>query len=340
MRIGLALPHYDTSLRGEPASWEGVARVAKLAEDSGFDSIWMSDHLFLDWSKYGGSDDIQGSLECWTTLAGLAAVTSDIRLGSLTLCNDLRNPGVVAKMIATLDQLSGGRLDVGFGGGWYEPEYEASGIPFDGAGKRIRRLGESVALVARLLEGETVDHDGENYIMSGAVCRPGPLQEPRPFLWVGGKGDLLLETAAAVADGWNMSWLGSEATFDAYALRSAVADRQCEKIGRDPSSFRRSVGANVLVGSDESDARKRFDRLAERTPAGVLSTLSGEAGVSWETFKQERVAGTVEEVSDRLGGLSDLGVEEVIVSLGTLPFQLGDEDDVPLFGTEIGPRIR
>lgn len=340
MRIGLALPHYDTSLAGAVATWEGVARVAKLAEDSGFDSVWVSDHLFLDWSKYGGPDDVQAALECWTTLAGLAAVTSDVRLGSLTLCNDLRNPGLVAKMVATLDHLSGGRLEVGFGAGWYEPEYEAAGIPFDPPGTRIRRLRESVEIVTRLLSGEELEFSGDHYEMSGAVCRPSPLQEPRPAAWIGGKGDLLLETAASVADGWNMSWLGSQASFETYAERSHTADRCCEKTGRDPASLRRSVGAYVVVGTDGADARRRFERLADRTPAGVLSALSGESGVSWESFRGERVAGTVEEVTERLESLSDLGVEEVIVSLGTLPFQVGDEDDVRLFGTEVGPRLR
>ena len=340
MRIGLALPHYDTSLGGQPASWEGVARIAKLAEESYFDSIWMSDHLFLDWSKYGGPDDAQGSLECWTTLSALAGVTSDIRLGSLTLCNDLRNPGLVAKMIATLDQLSGGRVDVGIGGGWYEPEYEATGIPFDRAGTRIRRLGESVEIVTRLLAGENLDYEGEHYRLSGAVCLPGPVQQPRPSVFVGGKGDLLLETATAVADGWNMSWLGSQASFDAYAERARTADALCDKAGRDPASFTRSVGVNISVGSDRSDAVRRFERLVERTPPGVLEALCGDAGVSWESYRNERVAGTVEEVSDRLASLADLGVEEVIVSIGTLPFQLGDEEDVALFGTEVGPRLR
>src|SRR5918992_5637644 len=103
MRLGLALPHYDTSYRGEPVSWESVKRVAQLAEASGFSSVWVSDHLFLDWGKYGGPSTRQGALECWTTLSALAAVTERVRLGSLTLCNDFRNPGLVAKMAATPD---------------------------------------------------------------------------------------------------------------------------------------------------------------------------------------------------------------------------------------------
>ena len=331
MRFGIALPHYDTSLGGKPVSWPELARIARLAEDSGFDSIWVSDHLFLDWRKYGGPGDRQGTIECLTALAGLGAVTERVRLGTLALCNDLRNPGLLAKMAATLDLLSGGRLDLGIGAGWYEPEYAAAGIGFDGAGARIERLGESVELIARLLEGEEVTHDGAHYRMEGAVCLPRPQQAPRPPIWIGGKGDRLVRTAARVADGWNFSWLGS---FDAYRERASFADRACEEQGREPGTFRRSVGAYVLAGRDERDLRDRHARVVERTPPGVLD------GESFEEFASKRVVGTVQEVADRLGSLEELGVEEVVVSFGVLPFQLADEDEMALFASEVAAKLR
>jgi probable F420-dependent oxidoreductase len=333
MRLGLALPHYDTSLGGRPASWEGVARVARLAEESGFSSVWMSDHLFLDWSKYGGQSDPQGSLECWTTLSALAAITDRVRLGSLTLCNDLRNPALLAKMAATLDLLSGGRLEVGLGGGWYEPEYVAAGIPFDPPGDRIRRVGEAIEIVRRLLSGEEVAHKGRYYTVDGAVCRPGPRQEPHPPLWIGGKGDLLLEIAARHADGWNFSWLGAD--FNIYRERAARANRACEAVGRDPAGLRRTVGVFALVGTDEADVKRRFERLVSVTPPGVLQSLEGSQGVSWNEFRLRNLAGTAEQVAGRLRELERFGVEEVIVTLGTLPFQLADETDVELVGKEI-----
>jgi alkanesulfonate monooxygenase SsuD/methylene tetrahydromethanopterin reductase-like flavin-dependent oxidoreductase (luciferase family) len=335
MRLGLALPHYDTSYRGEPVSWDAVCRVARLAESAGFDSVWVSDHLFLDWSKYGGPSDPQGSLECWTTLSALAASTSTIRLGSLTLCNDLRSPALLAKMAASLGLLSGGRLEVGMGAGWYEPEYRAAGIELDPPGVRIRRLGDAVEIVVRLLDGEEVTFKSESYTIDGAVCRPFP--QPRPRVWVGGKGDLLLRTTAKVADGWNYSWLGS---LDDYAERSRVADRACEEAGRDPSTLARSVGAYVLAGTSDADVQRRYERLVERTPPGVLSGPSGTGAVSWDEFRKARVAGTVDEVAERLASLGDLGVEEIIVSIGVLPFQLADEEDVELIGAEIAPALR
>lgn len=336
MRFGLALPHYDTSLAGRQASWEGIRSAALAAEGSGFHSVWVSDHLFLDWGKYGGRADAEGSFECWTTLSALGAATRRVRLGSLTLCNDFRNPALLAKMAASLDLLSGGRLDLGLGAGWYEPEYAASGIPFDRPGTRIKRLREAAEIVGRLLEGEVLDYSGTYYKTEGARCRPGPVQQPRPPIWIGGKGDLLLDTVASVADGWNWSWLGS---LDTYKDRLAAASRACEKNGRDFSSLRRSVGVYLFAGRDGADVKRRFERLMDVTPSGVLQGSNDGAAVSWDDFQRDRVAGTVNEVVDRLGELADLGVEEVIVSLGALPFQVSDLEDVELVGTEIASRF-
>lgn len=336
MRIGLALPHYDTSLAGEPVTWTGLRSVARVAEEAGLDSLWVSDHLFLDWGRYGGPDTPQGSLECWTTAAAVAASTSRIRVGTLALCNDFRPPALLAKMAGSLDRLSGGRLDIGLGAGWYEQEYKRAGLDFDRPGIRIERLGEAVEIVKRLLEGEELTFGGSHYRIEGAVCRPGPAPGRQPPVWVGGKGDRLLATAARVADGWNMSWLGSVET---YRDRSLVATRACEAVGRDPVTLRRSVGAYALVGRNEADARARFRRLAERTPAGVLGSTNGNTAVSWDVFRRDHFAGTAAEVTDRLGSLRDLGVEEVIVTLGTLPFQVADEEDVEQIG-ELASALR
>lgn len=337
MHLGLALPHYDTSYRNEPVSWTSVRDCALAAERSGFSSVWVSDHLFLDWGKYGGPAVRQAALECWTTLTALAASTSTVRIGSLTLCNDLRSPALLAKMASSLDLLSGGRLDVGVGAGWYEPEYRAAGIDFDPAATRIRRLGEAVEVLGRLLAGEELTFDGDHYQVQEAICLPRPVQSPRPPVWVGGKGDLLLRTAARVADGWNFSWIGS---FETYAERSRAADEACEKTGRDPATLLRSVGAYVLVGRDDADLRARFDRLVGRTPEGVFPGRSEGGDVSWEAFRRDHVTGTVDEVTERLGRLADLGVREVVVTAGALPFQVADPEDVELLGTEVAPALK
>ena len=146
MKLGLAVPHYDTSFESRPLSWESVARVARRAENLGFSSLWVSDHFFLDWSKYGGPSTTQGSFECWTLMSALASLTERVRIGSLVMCNDFRNPALVAKMAASLDLLSGGRVDVGLGAGWYDAEYRAAGIAFDPAKRRIDRLGKALEI--------------------------------------------------------------------------------------------------------------------------------------------------------------------------------------------------
>ncbi|MGH2699022.1 MAG: LLM class flavin-dependent oxidoreductase [Actinomycetota bacterium] len=336
MRLGLALPHYDTSFAGRPFEWDSLVRIARLAETSGFDSIWVSDHLFFDWSKYGGPDDPQGTPECFMTMSALAAVTERVRIGSLALCNDFRNPALLAKMIATLDRLSAGRIDIAMGAGWYEPEYAAAGIEFAAAGDRIRRLGESLQILSRLLTGEVLDFDGEHYHLKGALCRPIPQQEPRPALWVGGKGDFLLRTAIRHADGWNFSWIGD---FDVYRQRAERANRLCEAEGRDPAGFRRSVGVYLLAGDDQADLERRFERLAKRTPSGILRAPNSDTGVSWEEFRERNLVGTPDEVAHKLGELAELGVEEVVCTLGSIPFQLGDEEDVAYVGEKVIPAI-
>ncbi|HEV2756599.1 MAG TPA: LLM class flavin-dependent oxidoreductase [Actinomycetota bacterium] len=336
MHLGLALPHYDLSYRNEPVSWGAVRDCALAAERSGFSSVWVSDHLFLDWEKYGAPPTRQGSLECWTTMTALAAATSSVRIGSLTLCNDFRSPALLAKMAASLDLLSGGRVDVGLGAGWYEPEYRAAGIEFSSAATRIRRLGEAAEILGRLLEGEELTYDGKHYQLQEAICLPRPAQQPRPPIWIGGKGDLLLRTAARVADGWNFSWIGS---FDTYRERAAAADRACEERGRDPASLLRSVGAYVVVGRDDADLKARFERLVERTPPGVFPVATDGGAVSWGEFRRDHVTGTVDEVTDRLGRLGDLGVREIIVTAGALPFQVADPEDVELLGAEVAAAL-
>lgn len=207
MRFGLALPHYDFSVPGNgPVGWPVVHGWAQRAEALGFDSVWVSDHLFLDLGKYGAPPGPQGSMECFTTLAALAATTARVRLGCLVACNDLRSPVVVAKMAATLDVLSDGRFDLGMGAGWYEPEYRAAGVPFDAAGVRIRRLAEAVQIVTGMLASVPFSFEGTHYRVREAWNLPRPVQSPRPPVWVGGKGDRLAGVAGRHADGFNSCW--------------------------------------------------------------------------------------------------------------------------------------
>ena len=152
MRIGFALPQYDYSVPGDsPLRWETLLAHAQRADELGFDSLWLSDHLFLDIAKYGGTADPHGIFEPLVTLAALARAVTRPRLGTLVACEALRPASVLAKALATLDRISGGRLDVGLGAGWYPPEYEAVGLDFPPPGQRLARLAEAVEVVRGLL---------------------------------------------------------------------------------------------------------------------------------------------------------------------------------------------
>lgn len=332
MRFGLALPHYDFSVPGIGAvDWPVVRDWAQRAEQLGFDSVWVSDHLFIDLGKYGASDESRGSMECLTTLAALATATSRVRLGSLVLCNDMRNPALVAKMVASLDVLSGGRIEVGLGAGWYEPEYRAAGIAFDPPGKRIERLAEAVQVVAGMLSSPSFSFDGAHYRVHEAVNLPRPVQVPRPRVWVGGKGGRVARIAGRYADGYNAVWAW---TPHSYRSRLEHLERAARRGGRDPTSVHRSVGLLTLPGTDSNEIETRWDRYVQGSPPGIGS------GLELDTWKADKLCGTPEEIAERVRDFEDLGVEEVILAFGLLPFQIADPSAVELFAREVIPQVR
>ncbi len=322
MRIGLALPQYDYSVPGDsPLRFETIADHARRAEQVGFDSLWLSDHLFLDLAKYGGPPTRYGAFEPIATLGALAGIVTRVRLGTLVLCEALRPPAVLAKALATLDRLTDGRLDVGLGAGWYEPEYEAIGLTMPRAGVRLERLGEATDIVAALLTGEPLTYDGVHYRVRHALLDPPAEQVPRPPVFVGGKGDRLLRLAASRADGWNTCWVW---TPDAYRERLGVLEAACRDAERNPADVWRSLGLYALAGEDERDLEARFERLRAATPPGVLD------GVTLADWRVGRLVGTVEQVREQREEWRELGVETLILGVGAVPFQVGSLDDVEL----------
>jgi probable F420-dependent oxidoreductase len=330
VRIGLALPQYDYSVPGEdPLTFATLAAHAVRAEELGYDSLWLSDHLFLGIGKYGGREEPYGAYEPISTLGALAGVVSRPRLGTLVLCEALRPPTVAAKALATLDRISGGRLDIGLGAGWYEPEYAAIGMEMPTPGVRVRRLRELTEIVTGLLGGEPLTYSGEFFEAAGARVDPPSIQQPRPPVFIGGKGDKVLATVAACADGWNTCWAW---TFDAYRERLAVLERACAAVDRDPATVWKSLGLYALVGEDEADLAARFARLQGVTPKGVLD------GTTLAEWRVGRLVGTAEEVREQAAAWEELGVETIIVGAGAVPFQVGDLDDVAALAEVLGCR--
>lgn len=322
MEIALALPHYDFSVPGEnPLRWETVAGLARDAEGWGFAALYVSDHLFLDLEKYGGGPGVYGAWEPLVTLAALARDVRTVRLGTLVLCEALRPAGALAKALATLDRVAGGRLDVGIGAGWYEPEYEALGMDLPAPGERIARLDEAVQVVTGLLAGGPFTLEGRSHTAHDAVVRPPAAQQPRPRVFVGGKGDRLLRLVAERADGWNTVWVWEP---DAYAERVRVLETACAEVGRDPRSVWRSVGLYTLVGEDGADLARRYRRMQERAPGGMLDA------VSLDEWRRGRLVGTVDEVRDQLAVWKDLGADQFVACVGPLPFAVSHPEDVEL----------
>ncbi len=310
MRLGLALPQYDYSVAGEhPLRFETVVEYAQAAARAGAASLWLSDHLFLDLAKYGGPADREACFEPLTTFAALSRIVPDVRLGTLVMCEALRPPAVLAKAFASLDRISGGRVDAGIGAGWYEPEYEAIGMTMPRPGERIARLAHAVDVVKDVLGA----NDDRNL--------PPPVQQPRPRVFVGGKGDRLLELVAEHADGWNTCWAW---TPGAYRERVDVLTRACERVGRDPGTVWRTLGLYALCGEDERDLERRYTRLQDSSPKGVLD------GVDLAEFRKGKLVGTVDEVRAQLHEWEALGVETVILGVGAVPFQVSAVDDVEL----------
>lgn len=333
MRVGLALPHYDFSLPGgAPVTFDSVAEVAVRAERLGFDSVWMSDHFFASLERYGGGPRRYGTLEPLVTLGALAAITERVRLGTLVLSAGFRHPAVLAKSATAIDRLSGGRLELGLGAGWFEDEFEAFGMPFGSVGERFSLLEETLGYLDAMFGQEPASFRSSRFFMHEAYNRPPALQEPRPPILVGGKGGpRLLRLAVRYAEGWNAAWRW---TVEAYAERVAAARRECERTGRDPATFRLSLGLYTVVGEDDADVERRWETMRDVLPPGVADA------VGLETLRSEGLAGTPEQVLERLSAFAALGVGELVVCPAPVWFAMPDPSMLDLLAEAVLPDAR
>jgi probable F420-dependent oxidoreductase len=327
MRFGLALPQYGFSLPGdEPVGFETVASWAHRAEALGFDSVWLSDHLFYSFGRYGAEPAPISALEPFTSLAGLAAITSGVRLGLLVACAPFRHPAMLAKMAVTIDVLSGGRLELGVGAGWLEQEFAAFGIPFGSVGERFGVLRETLEVLRLLRSDEPLTYQGPRVELRDARMLPRPTQDRIP-IWVGGKGGpRLLRLAAELADGWNTVW---RVDLEEYAERVATARRACDAVDRDPATFRLSVGLHASVGDTEIAAREAFERGRGSFPGGAMENET------WASWSNDTLSGSPEQVLDRVGDLEAIGVEEIVISPWVLPFAVHEPEIVDVLAERV-----
>jgi F420-dependent oxidoreductase-like protein len=278
-------------------TWADLREACLAVERAGWDSLWIDDHLLADEGDAGDP-----KFEGWTTLAALAMVTTRVRLGLLVAANTFRPPGLTAKLATTLDHLSDGRAVLGIGGGWFAREHEAFGIPFGtGFGDRLDRLDESVELIRRLLDGETVTHDGRFYRMDAAVCQPRPVQARLPIL-IGGSGPTkTLRTTARYADLWN--GYGEPA---AIAATSEILRARCAEIGRPFEAIERTVTVHAVIRDDEAAADAAWAPIARRH--GLEGRVAADGTERGLTF-----GGSAAAFAAFVDGYRRIGVQEVIV---------------------------
>jgi len=260
MKIGVILPAAQVDEHGGAPDWRTIRSFAQAAESQGLDSVWMFDHFFdrsRPWT--------QAMQEAWTIVSAVAAVTRRVEIGTLALCSSFRNPGLVAKMAATADDVSGGRLILGLGAGWHDAEYEAFGYPID---HRVDRFEEALQIIGPLLRGERVTLHGRYHEARDAELAPKPTR--RIPVLVAGDGPRMLKLAARYGDAWNTAWFGTPDEELHRLMEAFTAAVEAE--GRDPSSLTRTVGIIVrdpsrAASDDEREFAGSIDELAHAIDA-------------------------------------------------------------------------
>jgi F420-dependent oxidoreductase-like protein len=299
----------------EGLSWERWQRIASRVDASGLDSLWRSDHFF---SVMGETE--RDSLETWAALTYVAQATRRIRFGPLVCSMTFRPPALLARMAAAVDQLSGGRLELGLGAGWYEREHTAFGIPFPPLKERMDRLAEGVEVIRRLWGDDPATYQGTYYQLQQATCRPKPRQPKGPPLVIGGAGERrTLAIVARYADEWNCFGFDTQT----YRQKREVLARHCEQVGRDPEAIRRSVMAGVLIADNPADLRRRSERLQAVLP--TLRSLSLEA-VPGRLRERNWLVGTPAQIAEQAAGMAAVGVHRYMLQL----FDLDDLEAIDL----------
>lgn len=296
MRFGLALPHYGFSMPdGRTPSVAGIVDVASRAETLGFDTVYVSDHLFLDIEKYGGPPGRFPTPEAFGLLHALAAATSTIKLGTLVLCSPFRNDAVLELQVRTLQDASNGRFTCGIGAGWYEDEFVHAAIPFGTAGQRIDAMRATA---------ERLYATGDARII------------------IGGKGGpRILDAVAQTAHGWNVCW---RTTPEFVRERRDALEKRCADIGRDTSDIEVTAGLYTLIGRDDADLQRRYEAMKRWTPGGALE------GLPLARWSEGALVGTIDELVPQVRALGAAGADEIICSPASLPFALCDLEQLDL----------
>ena len=311
IRFGIQTPTMHTT-------WPDILALWKEADAGGFDTAWLFDHLMPL------SGDLNGPcLESWTTLSALALETRNLDIGILVCSNTFRHPVVLAKMATTVDILSGGRLLLGLGAGFYPVEHEAYGIPLPALRDRMGQLEEALQVINSLWTQNRVSFAGRYYRLNDAVFEPKPVQKPKPPIIVGGSGEKrLIPIAARYADGWNLT--GSHGTPEIVRHKVRVFEDSCVASGRNPGEMDKSLATFLYLSHEPSQFLPTIERWAR------------SRGLSLEEAKDRVLFGTPDMVRQHIEELRGCGINHLILQL-VPPFQI---DSLRLFRDEVLPHFR
>jgi F420-dependent oxidoreductase-like protein len=326
MRFGAFVPQgWRLDLTGidRTKHWETMTGVALRIEEVGFESLWVYDHFHTV-----PAPTQEATYEAWTLMASLAAVTSTVRLGQMCTCNTYRPPSYLAKVAASIDVISGGRLEMGIGAGWYEHEHDGYGYPFLEPGPRIRMLEEGLEIMKAMWTEDVVDYDGRHYRLQGAICQPKPLQSPHIPLWVAGGGEqLTLRVAARHAQYTNF---GVKPEW--FSHKSDVLAGHCRDVGRDFDEITRSANFNIVCADTEADVADRIGMVKARFVEHVTEEKAEE-----QLRLYRHNSGTPEQVVDSLREWEKLGLAYAIVYFPDAAYDLSS---LELFAREVIPEFR
>ena len=328
MRFGLFIPQgWRMDLVGIPPEdhWPVMRDLATYADAGAWDSLWVYDHFH---TVPMPSDE--ATHEAWTLMAAYAATTSRIKIGQMCTAMSYRNPAYLAKVAATTDVISGGRLQMGIGGGWYEHEWRAYGYGFPSAGVRLARLDEGVQIMRDAWRDGRVSFDGKHYQVDGAIVAPKPLQQNGIPLWIAGGGEkVTLKIAAKYAQYTNFS-----AEPEEFTHKSVILAGHCREVGTDFGSIVRSANVNAILGSSAAEVTERAARVRDRL-VGVCGESAADAMMAMNSAPGN-ATGTPEQVVETLTTLRDLGCEYVICYF---PEAAYDRSGIELFEREVIPAL-
>ena len=317
LQFGVFIPQgwkMELSSIADPVDkWQRAVEIAQLAEELGYDSLWVYDHF-----HNVPVPAHETMFECWMTLAAISQRTSTIKLGQMVGCAPYREPSLLAKLTSNLDVMSGGRLIWGIGAGWYQHEFNGYGYEFPAPADRIRMLRETVEIVTAMWSEPDVSYDGRYYTLDGAQCDPKPLQTPRPQVLIGGGGEqLTLRVVAKYADCSNFG-----GPPEVWAHKRDVLRRHCAAVERDPDEIRMTWSPEVFIRRTE----------AEVEAAGSLAVW-GQPADEW---RDNNLVGTVEQVAEKIRTYVELGCRGFVPWCSDYP----DTETLELLAGEIMPEFR